>query len=74
MTKLLEFVPAKYFNKVINHLFVYENVFQIHIVVRYLIAHLMMLNVNIFNSFMMLRIFDKNYNVLIIFENNNHLK
>ena len=74
MTELLEFIPAKCFNKVINHLFVRENVFQIHIAVRYLIAHLIMLNVNMLNSFIMLRVFDKDDNALIIIENNNHLK
>ena len=74
MTKLLEFIPAKCFNKIINHLFIRENVFQIHIVVRYLIAYLMILNVNVFNSFIMLRVFDESDNALIIFEDNNRLK
>ena len=74
MTKLLEFVPAECFDKVINHLFVRENVFQIHIIVRYLIAYLMMLNVNVLDSFIMLKILNKNDNVLIISEDNNRLK
>ena len=34
----------------------------------------MMLNINVFDSFIMLRIFNENDNVLIIVENNNHLK
>ena len=74
MTKLLEFVSAECFDKVINHLFVRENVFQIHIVINYLISYLMMLNVNVFDSFIMLRVFDECDNVLIIIKNNNRLK
>ena len=73
MTKQFELVSAKCLNKVINHLFVHENVFQIHIIVRYLIAHLIMLNVNVLNSFIMLKIFNENDNVLIIVEDNNRL-
>ena len=71
---MFEFVPAEYFDKIINHLFVYKNVFKIHIVVDNLTSYLMMLNVNMFNSFMMLRILNKNDNALIIVENNNRLK
>ena len=74
MTKLLEFVPTKCFDKVINHLLVRENVFKIHIVVDNLISYLMMLNVNVFDSFIMLKIFNENDNVLIILKDNNRLK
>ena len=68
---MFEFVPAECFNKIINHLFIRENVFQIHIVVRYLITHLMILNVNVLDSFMMLKVFNENYNALIILKDNN---
>ena len=34
----------------------------------------MLLNVNVFNSFIMLRVFDENDNALIILEDNNRLK
>ena len=74
MTKLFEFVPAECFDKIINHLFIRENVFKIHIVVDNLISYLMMLNVNVFDSFMMLKVFNENDNVLIIVENNKRLK
>ena len=74
MTKLFEFVSAKCFDKIINHLFVRENVFKIHIVVDNLISYLMMLNINVFNSFIMLKTFDESDNVLIVFEDNNRLK
>ena len=74
MTKLFEFVSAKCFNKIINHLFIRENVFKIHIIIDNLTSYSIMLNVNVFNSFIMLRIFNENDNVLIIFENNNRLK
>ena len=33
-----------------------------------------MLDISIFNSFIMLRVFDKDDNTLIILENNNYLK
>ena len=72
--KLFEFIPAKCFNEIIDHLFVYKNVFKIHIIVDNLISYSVMLNVNIFNSFIMLRVFNENDNVLIIIENNNRLK
>ena len=74
MTKLLEFVSAECFNKIINHLFIRENVFKIHIVVDNLISYLMMLNINMLDSFMMLKNFNENDNALIIIENNNRLK
>ena len=72
--KLFEFIPIKCFDKIINHLFVHKIIFKIHIVIDNLISYLMMLNVNVFDSFMMLRVFDENDNVLIIIEDNNHLK
>ena len=34
----------------------------------------MILNVNVFNSFIMLKVFDENDNALIIIKDNNHLK
>ena len=71
--KLFEFIFIERFNKIINHLFIYKNVFKIHIIVDNLISYLMMLNINVFNSFMMLRIFNENDNVLIIVKNNNYL-
>ena len=74
MTELLEFIFAKCFNKIINHLFIRENVFKIHIVVDNLISYLIMLNVNVLDSFIMLKNFNENDNVLIIVENNNRLK
>ena len=74
MTKLFEFVSAKCFNKVINHLFIRENIFKIHIIVDNLISYLMMLNVNVFDSFIMLRIFNESDNDLIVLEDNNRLK
>ena len=72
--KLFEFVFIKCFDKVINHLFIRENVFKIHIIVDNLISYLIMLNINVFDSFIMLRVFDENDNVLIIIENNDRLK
>ena len=72
--KLFEFVSAECFDKIINYLFIYKNVFKIHIVVDNLISYLIMLNVNVFDSFIMLRVFNKNDNALIIVENNNYLK
>ena len=72
--KQFEFISAKRLDKIVNYLFIDENVFQIHVIVRYLIAHLIMLNVNVFDSFMMLKVFDENDNALIVIENNNHLK
>ena len=47
---------------------------QIDIIINYLIAHLMILNVNIFNTIMMLKILNERNYVLIIIINNNHLK
>ena len=72
--KLFESISAECFNKVINHLFIRENVFKIHIIVDNLIAYLMMLNVNMFNSFIMLKVFNENDNALIIIEDNNRLQ
>ena len=72
--KLLEFVSIKCFNKIINHLFIRENVFKIHIIVDNLISYSMILNINVFDLFIMLRIFNENDNALIIFEDNNRLK
>ena len=74
MTKLFEFIPIKCFNKIINYLFVYKNVFKIHIVVDNLISYLIMLNVNVFNSFIILKVFNESDNVLIVVENNDRLK
>ena len=74
MAELFEFVSAECFDKIINHLFVRENVFKIHIVVDNLISYLMMLDINVFDSFIMLKVFNENDNALIIFEDNNRLK
>ena len=74
ITKLLEFVPAECFDKTINHLFVRENVFKIHIAVDNLTSYSMMLDVNVLDSFMILRVLDENDSALIVFEDNNRLK
>ena len=72
--KQFELVSAKCFNKIVNYLFIDENVFYIYFIVRYLIVYLMILNINIFDSFIMLRVFNENDNVLIVVEDNNRLK
>ena len=72
--KLFEFVSAECFDKIINHLFIRENIFKIHIVIDNLILYLMMLNINVFDSFIMLKIFNENDNILIVAENHNRLK
>ena len=74
MSKMLEFISTECFDKTVNYLFIRENIFQIHIVIRYLISYLIMLNINMLNSFIMLKVFNKNDNALIIVENNNRLK
>ena len=74
MIKELEFILIEYFNKVVNNLFVNENVFKINIVINNLILYLIMLNINIFDLFIMLRILHKGDNILIIIKNNNCLK
>ena len=74
MTKLFEFVSAECFDKIIDHLFIRENVFKIHIIVDNLTSYSIMLNVNVFDLFIMLRIFDESDNVLIVFEDNDRLK
>ena len=55
--KLLEFILIKCFNKIINHLFIRENIFKIYIIIDNLISYSIMLNVDIFNSFIMLKVF-----------------
>ena len=73
MAEQFELVFIKFFDKTINHLFVCENVFKIHIIVDNLILYSMMLNVDVFNSFMMLRVFNEDDNVLIVVEDNDRL-
>ena len=72
--KLFEFVSAECLNKIINHLFIEKYVFKIHIVVDNLISYLIMLSVNVLDSFIMLKIFNENDNALIVVEDNNRLK
>ena len=72
--KKLEFVSIKYFNKIINDLFINKNVFKIDIIINNLISYLIILNINIFDLFIILKILYKSDSVLIIIKNNNYLK
>ena len=72
--KKLKFISTECLNKIINNLFINKNVFKINIAINNLISYLIILNINIFNSFIMLRILYKGDNVLIIIENNDYLK
>ena len=74
MAKKLEFISIKYFDKIINNLLINENIFKINIIISNLISYLIILNINIFNLFIILRILRKSDNVLIIIKNNNYLK
>ena len=55
-------------------MFIRENIFKIHIIVDNLISYSIMLNVDVFNSFIMLKIFNENDNVLIVVEDDNRLQ
>ena len=56
--KGFKFIFVKDLNKIINYLLIDRNVFEIDVTIRYLIANLIMLNVNMLNSIVMLRILD----------------
>ena len=54
--KEFEFISIENFNKIIDDLFIDKNIFKIYIIINNLIANLIILNINIFNSIIILRI------------------
>ena len=54
--KKFEFISIENFNKIIDDLFIDKNIFKIYIIINNLIANLIILNINIFNSIIILKI------------------
>ena len=54
--KEFKFISIENFNKIIDDLFIDKNVFEIYIIIDNLIANLIILNIDIFNSIIILRI------------------
>ena len=71
--KLFKFIFIKYFNKIVNYLFINKNIFENNNIDNNLFSHVIMLYINIFNTRIKLRIFNQNYNFLIIIIENDDL-
>ena len=57
-TKLFKFIFTKYFNKIINYLFINKNIFENDNIDDNLFSHVMILYINIFNTRIKLRSFN----------------
>ena len=72
--KELKFVSVESLNKTIDYLLIDKNVFEIDIIIDNLIANSIILNIDIFNIIIILKILYQDNNILIIVEENNYLK
>ena len=70
---MFKFVFVKYFDKIIDYLFINKNIFENNNIDDNLFSHVIMLYIDIFNTRIKLRIFSQNYNFLIITIKNNNL-
>ena len=71
--KLLKLIFKQYFNKSINYLLFSRNIFKSNIISDNLFLYIVILNIDILNTYIKLRIFNKSYSILIIIINNNSL-
>ena len=70
---MFEFIFAKCFDKVINHLFINKNIFENNNIGDNLFSYIIMLYIDMLGTRMKLRVFNQNYNFLIITIKNNNL-
>ena len=56
--KLFKFIFIKYFNKIVNYLFINKNIFKNNNINNNLFLYIMILYINIFNTRIKLKIFN----------------
>ena len=71
--KLLKFIFKQYLSKSIDYLLFNRNIFKSNNINNNLFLYIVILNINIFNIYIKLKIFNKSYIILIIVIDNNSL-